>query len=200
MRRLLLTLALILTATWPARAENLRTAILGGGCFWCVEADFDKVDGVVETVSGYTEGTIVAAAVDPTPRPGNKRIEAVRVTYDADIVDYETLVTLFLRSIDPLDDGGQFCDRGDLYRTAIFVTAPQDRAVATAALEAARDALGAPVVTTVRQLDAFYPAQEGHQNYAYKNPLRYGVYRKGCGRDRRVRELWGAAASFAGTS
>lgn len=179
-----------LSATVATAGEE-KTAIFAGGCFWCVEADFDKVDGVTETVSGYTGGT--------TPDPTYKEVtygdtghyEAVRITYDPDKVDYPTLVDYFLRHIDPTDAGGQFCDRGDSYRTAIFVDGPEERAVAEAAIAAAGTVLEAPVATKVIDAAAFTPAEGYHQNYYRTNTTRYDYYRWACGRDARIDEVWG---------
>lgn len=187
--------ALGLAAT-PVAAEDLRTAVVAGGCFWCVESDFDKVDGVVETISGYSGGTTADPDYTVVSTQSSGHLEVVQITYDADILSYDTLVSLFLRSIDPLDDGGQFCDRGEPYTTAIFVKGEDEQAIAKAALAEAEKALGAPLATTVREAAPFYAAEDGHQDYYKKNPLRYTIYRKGCGRDARVKELWGEDAAF----
>ncbi len=190
---LLATLGLLAT---PVTAEDLRTAVVAGGCFWCVESDFDKVDGVVETISGYSGGASENPDYKAVSAAGSGHLEVVQITYDADILGYDILVSLFLRSIDPLDDGGQFCDRGEPYTTAIFVKDEDEQAIAQAALAEAEAVLGAPLATTVREAAPFYAAEDGHQDYYKKNPLRYTVYRKGCGRDARVKELWGKDAAF----
>lgn len=176
----------------PADAE---TANFAGGCFWCTEYDFEKLPGVYEAISGYSGGT----SSNPTYRQvtgGNTgHYEAVQVIYDSDVVSYQTLVEYFFRTIDPTDDGGQFCDRGPSYRPAIFVGTAQKRAIAEAVkaeLES-RDDLP-PIVVPILEEAPFYNAEAYHQNYARVNALRYRSYRLGCGRDARLREVWGAEA------
>ena len=175
--------------------ENLETAIFAGGCFWCVESDFDKVDGVLETVSGYTAGN----TTNPTYKTHTKQghLEAVKVVYDSSRVEYGELVDYFLRHIDPTDDGGQFCDRGNSYRTAVFVNSAEERAeveMQFAAIEQA-SILPGPIVTRVMDETAFYEAETHHQNYYMKNPARYKLYRVGCGRDKRVAQVWSKAGA-----
>lgn len=169
---------------------NLETAIFAGGCFWCVESDFDKVDGVLETVSGYTAGN----STNPTYKTHTKQghLEAVKVVYDSSKVEYGELVDYFMRHIDPTDDGGQFCDRGNSYRTAVFVDSAEERAEVEAQFEAINNAgiLPAPIVTRVLDETAFYEAERYHQDYYMKNPARYKLYRVGCGRDKRVAKVW----------
>jgi len=177
-----------------ATAEEAKTAIFAGGCFWCVEADFDKVDGVSATVSGYTGGTTENPTYKQVTYGDTGHYEAVRVTYDPAKVDYATLVDYFLRHIDPTDAGGQFCDRGDSYRTAIFVDGAEERRIAEAAIAAADAALEDPVVTPVIDASTFTPAEDYHQDYYLKSPTRYEYYRWGCGRDARIDEVWGSAA------
>ncbi|MEQ8308720.1 MAG: peptide-methionine (S)-S-oxide reductase MsrA [Hoeflea sp.] len=175
-------------------AANTGVAIFAGGCFWCVEADFDKVDGVKETVSGYIGGE----EDNPTYKThvANGDREAVRITYDPSAVSYDELLKTFFRTVDPTDDGGQFCDRGFSYTTAVYtVNAAQAEAAQEAKADAA-DALGKPVVTEIVDASEFWPAEEYHQNYYKKNPIRYRYYRYGCGRDSRVEELWGSAANY----
>lgn len=175
--------------------ENAETAIFAGGCFWCVESDFDKVDGVVETISGYTGGT----SLDPTYRnhtAGGHR-EAVKITFDPDVVSYEELVEYYFHHIDPIDMGGQFCDRGHSYTTAIYALDDAQADAARMEIEAidASGVLPSRVVTTVERASAFYPAEDYHQDYHLKAPLKYNFYRQACGRDDRVEELWGATVS-----
>lgn len=184
-----------LPASLPANAENLQTAIFAGGCFWCVESDFDQVDGVRETVSGYTGGTLQNPTYRQVGRGDTGHYEAVAITFDADIVTYDQLAHAFFRSIDPTDAGGQFCDRGATYRTAAFVSDAQ-RPLAEAAKRQAQADLGAPIVTEILPAVTFWPAEGYHQNYYRTNAQRYNYYRNGCGRDQRVFELWGAAAPF----
>ncbi len=175
--------------------ENAETAIFAGGCFWCVESDFDKVDGVVETISGYTGGT----SLDPTYRnhtAGGHR-EAVKITFDPDVVSYEELVEYYFHHIDPIDMGGQFCDRGHSYTTAIYTLNDTQADAARMEIDAidASGVLPSRVVTVVERAGAFYPAEEYHQDYYLKAPLKYNFYRQACGRDDRVEELWGAKVS-----
>ena len=169
---------------------NLETAIFAGGCFWCVESDFDKVEGVLETVSGYTGGT----TTNPTYKTHTKQghLEAVKVVYDSSKVEYGKLVDYFVRHIDPTDDGGQFCDRGNSYRTAVFVDGADERAEVEAQFATIEQAgiLPAPIVTRVLEETTFYDAETYHQNYYQKNPARYKLYRVGCGRDKRVAQVW----------
>jgi peptide-methionine (S)-S-oxide reductase len=183
----------LVMAALPLRAENLQVAVFAGGCFWCVESDFDHVEGVTETISGFTGG----ALENPTYNGNHEgHYEAVQITYDADVVSYEQLLHAFFRSIDPLDAGGQFCDRGFAYKTAVFADDAQRDAAEAAKAQASRD-LNAQVVTEVLPMAAFWPVDGYHQNYYMTNRARYEYYRNGCGRDRRVLELWGDAAPFA---
>jgi methionine-S-sulfoxide reductase len=176
----------------PGSNDGTAVAIFASGCFWCTESDFEKVPGVVEAVSGYIGGT----DPDPTYREvsagGTGHAEAVRLRYDPDVVTYEELLDVYWRNVDFLDAGGQFCDRGDQYRSAIFV---RDEAQKRAALESKRELersgrYGGPVVTQVVEGGTFHPAEDYHQDYYKKNPLRYKFYRYGCGRDARLAELW----------
>jgi peptide-methionine (S)-S-oxide reductase len=202
--------ALALTLSAGAAFAETRTALFAGGCFWCVEADFEKVEGVIEAVSGFAGGTTENPTYKEVTRGGTGHLEVVKITYDDEKVSYEELVRMFFRSIDPLDAGGQFCDRGESYSTAIFVSDPEDRAAAAAAKVAAERDLGQDIVTPIRDAATFYPAEEYHQDYYKKDDLilsRFGPiskakaykrYREACDRDERVRELWGNQALFAG--
>lgn len=193
-----------------AQADAPREAIVAGGCFWCVEADFENVPGVIDVVSGFSGGDEVNPSYKEVSRSKTGHFEAVSITYDHDILPYRSLIDMFLRSIDPTDDGGQFCDRGPSYKTAIFVHTPAERADAGAAIALAEQTLGQPVVTPVLDASAFYPAGAFHQNYARQKGIiitrfgpkskanAYKAYRLACGRDERVRELWGDQAPFAG--
>ncbi len=197
--RLTVGLAVFLAALAGStvKAEDLKTAIFAGGCFWCVEADFDKVPGVTETVSGYTGGTVP----DPTYRQvtggDTGHFEAVRITYDADVVTYAELLEVFWHSVDPTDAGGQFCDRGSSYRTGIFVLNERQQELALETKQEAAEALGQPIATIIEPAGPFYPAEDYHQDYYEKNPVRYNYYRWSCGRNDRVKELWGDQA-YAG--
>lgn len=190
-RRFAALLLAALALTGAAQAEE-RQAYFAGGCFWCVEADFQKLEGVGDVVSGFTGGTLE----NPTYRGNHEgHFEAVEVNYDSDVISYEELVRYFWRHIDPLDDGGQFCDRGFSYRTAIFVSSDEERAIA----EATRSEVDAlfeddSVATEIRPATRFWPVEAYHQEYADKNPLRYNFYRRGCGRDARIADLWDGKA------
>ncbi len=195
-----------------AVAQDTRTLVVAGGCFWCVEADFEKVDGVTDVVSGYTGGTLENPSYREVTRGGTGHYEAVEITYDPDEVTARRLLDLFFRSVDPTDAGGQFCDRGESYRTAIFVADADERTAAEAAKAEAQAALGQEIVTPILDAAPFYLAEDYHQDY-YKSDERLAVtsvgiavpksvayqrYREGCGRDARVRQLWGTDAPFAG--
>lgn len=187
---------------FPAHAEKIETAIFAGGCFWCVEKDFDLVKGVTATTSGYAGGTIK----NPTYENHEGNFEAVKVTYDAEKVSFDQLAAIFLRTIDVTDDGGQFCDRGDAYKTAIFTMDDVQNKVALAAVKAGEADLGAKIVTPIIPFTTFTDAEDYHQNY-YQGTNRvltrfgyviqseaYAAYREGCGRDARVRQVWGNKA------
>jgi peptide-methionine (S)-S-oxide reductase len=184
-----------------AQAE-IEKAYVAGGCFWCVESDFEKVKGVVDVVSGYTGGEIES----PTYRNHEGHYEAVEITFDNAVISYDELMAKFLRSVDVLDAGGQFCDRGDAYRTAIFVTGDSQRKAAEAAVADAEAVLGQKIVTPVLAGKTFWIAEDYHQDYYKGDNLivtrvgpksqmnAYAYYRESCGRDARVREVWGAEA------
>ncbi|MEM7078621.1 MAG: peptide-methionine (S)-S-oxide reductase MsrA [Pseudomonadota bacterium] len=160
--------------------------VLAGGCFWCVESDFEKLASVGDVISGYAGGS----SQSPTYRNHADHLEVVKVPYDANEVSYRELVDYFLRHIDPLDAGGQFCDRGYSYTTAIFYASDAEKAEAEAAIDAAEQALGTEIVTPLVPLTDFWRAEEYHQDYYKKNPVRYRYYRNGCGRDARVAAVW----------
>lgn len=173
------------TAAAPAYNGPRAEAVFAGGCFWSMETDFDHLAGVVETVSGYTGG----ARRNPTYDNHNGHYEAVRVVYDPRRLTYQQLLDYFFRHIDPTDEGGQFCDRGDSYRTAVFVTGEQ-RTAAESSRDATSRLLARRIATQVLPLREFYPAEEYHQNFAQKNPDYYRRYRVGCRRDQRVAAVW----------
>lgn len=175
----------------PGDPPGSAVAVFAGGCFWCTEADFDKIPGVIATVSGFTGGRVANPSYEQVTRGRTGHIEAVRVTYDPARISYRKLADRFYRTVDPLDAGGQFCDRGYQYRTAIFVTKEQ-RAEAEAATKAVRGALKRPVATLLLPAGQFYPAEAYHQDYHQKNPIRYRYYRSRCGRDERLAAVWGA--------
>lgn len=189
--------ALMLWGAAGARAADTATAIFAGGCFWCVESDFDHVPGVLKTESGYTGGTLKDPTYDQVSAGGTGHREAVRVTYDPAKVSYGRLLGAFFHSVDPTDDGGQFCDRGVSYMSAIFVGSDAERQQAEAAKNAAAQELGKKIATTIETAQTFYPAEDYHQDYYKKNPIRYKFYRWNCGRNQRVEEVWGDRA-YAG--
>lgn len=192
-----------------AHAEDIRTTVVAGGCFWCVESDFEGVGGVVEVVSGFAGGDVVNPSYRDVVRGGTGHLEVVEITYDADVLPYAELLRLFLRSVDPLDAGGQFCDRGESYTTAIFVADEREREIAQGAIGEAEGVLGQPVVTPIRDAATFYPAEDYHQDYyrsdeiiltrfgPRRKEVAYELYRQGCGRDQRVLDVWGSEAAFA---
>lgn len=192
----------------PAQAADTQVLTVAGGCFWCVEADFESVEGVSEVVSGYTGGTTENPTYKEVTRGGTGHYEAVQILFDPATVSRKTLLDMFLRSVDPTDAGGQFCDRGESYRTAIFVDGADQAAAAKTAVSQAQQALGQKIVTPILPAAPFYRAEDYHQDY-YKGdkliltrfgPKRqseaYDRYRKACKRDARVRSLWGDAAPF----
>ncbi|TFI57343.1 peptide-methionine (S)-S-oxide reductase MsrA [Sphingomonas parva] len=178
-------------AQQPRAAPGQAKAVFAGGCFWCTEADFEKVPGVVSAVSGYTGGTLANPSYKKVSAGGTGHYEAVLVTYDPRRVSYAALVRHFFRTVDPTDAGGQFCDRGDSYRTAVFVGTPAERKLAEAEKAAADRQLGGRVVTPIVAAGRFYPAEDYHQDYYKKNPVRYRYYRWRCGRDARLEQVWG---------
>ena len=176
----------------PAPAHTAK-ATFAGGCFWCVEADFDKVPGVISTTSGYIGGRTANPTYEQVSGNTTGHAEAVEIVFDPAKVSYEQLLTHFWRTIDPTTADRQFCDVGSPYRTAIFTHGPQQAAAAAAsksALETSKP-FKEPIVTTVEPAGTFYPAEGYHQDYYKKNPVRYSYYRASCGRDARLQVLWG---------
>ena len=166
-------------------------AVFAGGCFWCTEADFDKLPGVVSTTSGYTGGRVANPTYKQVSAGGTGHIEAVRVVYDPRRISYASLVQRFLRTVDVTDGGGQFCDRGESYRPAIFVATDDQRRASRAALAAASKQIGKKTEVAVLPAARFWAAEGYHQDYYKKNPVRYRYYRWNCGRDQRLKKLWG---------
>ena len=177
-----------------ASAQETRVATFAGGCFWCIESDFDRVPGVLKTISGYTGGRTKDPTYKKIVRGDTGHHEALQITYDPKKVTYKQLLTVFWHSIDPIDSGGQFCDRGEPYETAVFVHNEEQRKLAEASKAAAKEKLGQKIFTPVESAAKFYRAEEYHQDYHNKSPLRYKYYRWNCGRNQRVRELWGGDA------
>lgn len=191
-----MVLSALLALGSPARAMELHTlerAIFAGGCFWCTEADFEKVPGVVSVTSGYTGGDVADPSYEQVSTGRTGHTEAVEVLYDPDQVSYEALLEVFWRNIDPTTPDRQFCDSGSQYRAEIFYLNPRQQALAEASRAAlqADKPFDAPIVTAISAAGPFYPAEDYHQDYYQKKPMRYRYYRLGCGRDQRLRELWG---------
>lgn len=183
-------------ASKAAGPDGLEVATFAGGCFWCVESDFDKVPGVERTVSGYTGGHVENPTYKQVSHGGTGHREAVQVFYDPEKVSYDELLDVFWRSVDPTDSGGQFCDRGESYKTAIFANSPEQRHLAEASKKKLEESgvLSEPVVTPIETAGPFWPAEEYHQDYYKKNPFRYKYYRYSCGRDARLKKVWGEEA------
>ncbi|SHH60818.1 peptide-methionine (S)-S-oxide reductase MsrA [Marivita hallyeonensis] len=194
--------------TLSAKAGETRELVVAGGCFWCVEADFERVRGVKEVVSGYTGGTTDNPTYKQVTGGRTGHYEAVKIIYDSGRISQNQLYDMFFRSIDPTDAGGQFCDRGQSYATAIFVSDSAQKAAAEQAKAKAQAELGQRIVTPILSAKAFFEAEDYHQNY-YKGTNRvltrfgpikqseaYKRYRTACGRDARIKQLWGNAAPF----
>jgi len=172
---------------------NLRTATFAGGCFWCVESDFEKVEGVVEVISGYTGGHKDHPTYEEVSSGGTGHLEAIEVRYDPDKISYEALLDIFWRHVDPTDPGGQFVDRGDQYRSAIFYRNEEERQLAEASKKKLAESgrFDKPIVTEIIKLTTFYPAEDYHQDYYKKSDLRYKFYRWNSGRDAFLKRAWG---------
>ena len=181
----------------PAPNAKRATAIFAGGCFWCMEPPFDKVDGVLSTISGYTSGTKINPTYAEVSAGKTGHTEALQIVYDPSKVTYEKLLRVFWRNHDPLTANAQFCDKGSQYRAGIYYSTSEERKLAEASKAAIEQSgrFKQPIVTEIVPATAFYPAEEYHQDYYLKNPLRYRYYRASCGRDRRLQELWGDEAN-----
>jgi peptide methionine sulfoxide reductase msrA/msrB len=180
-----------------AHPENLRKATFAGGCFWCSEADFEKTDGVIEVISGYTGGRTENPNYEEVSSGRTEHLEAVQVSYDSTQITYQQLLEVFWRHVDPTDPGGQFADRGPQYRTAIFYHDEEQRRVAEASKKDLEQSgrFRKSVVTEIRPLTPFYAAEGYHQDYYKKNSLRYSLYRQGSGRDQFIQQVWGQPAA-----
>ena len=196
-RRVALAALILVGAALPAASAppaKTASAVFSGGCFWCTESDFDHIPGVVSTTSGYAGGRVANPTYEQVSAGGTGHIESVKVVYDPAKVSYQTLVARFFRTVDPLDSGGQFCDRGSQYRTAIFVADAAQRRIAEATKARAAALLKKPVATLILPAGPFYAAETYHQDYYRKNPVPYRYYRYRCGRDARLTALWGNGA------
>jgi peptide methionine sulfoxide reductase msrA/msrB len=176
----------------PGPPPKLAKATFAGGCFWCMEPPFDAVPGVYSTTSGYAGGHVTNPTYEQVSAGTTGHAESLQVAYDPSVVSYEQLLAVFWRNVDPTDSGGQFCDRGQQYRSAIFYSdEAQERAAVASKEELEKAGVLREVATEVVPLQAFYPAEAYHQDFYRKNPARYKMYRTGCGRDRRLEQLWG---------
>lgn len=175
-----------------ASSTEQQTATFAGGCFWCSESDFEKLDGVISVTSGYTGGELKNPTYKQVSSGKTGHTEGIEIIFDSRQVSYSELLEYFWTTIDPTDGGGQFCDRGQQYRGEIFYHSEAQREAAELSLQALEESgiLGAPIATKITAASTFYPAEEFHQDYYKKNPVRYKYYRWGCGRDKRLKELW----------
>jgi peptide-methionine (S)-S-oxide reductase len=179
---------------WPAPKPNLARATLAGGCFWCMEPPFEKLTGVVSVTSGYTGGQKPNPTYEEVSAGATGHAEAVEIVYDPQKVSYAQLLDVFWHNVDPTQADAQFCDHGRQYRTAIFTHDEEQRRLADESKKQVQARFPKPVVTEIVPASRFYPAEEYHQDFYRRNPVRYYSYRAGCGRDRRLKELWGEAA------
>lgn len=175
------------------RQAGLQTAVFAGGCFWCTESDFDKVKGVVSTTSGYIGGSVKNATYEQVSAGGTGHAEAVEIKFDPKKITYANLLKVYWLSIDPLTENRQFCDSGSQYRSAIFYIGESQKKQALAYKKSLEDSkfFKEPIVTEINAATIFYPAEDYHQDYHRKNPVRYNYYRSSCGRDARLKQVWG---------
>ena len=185
--------AFVLLAAVGARAGDVAPGTFAGGCFWCMQPPFDTVPGVVSTTVGYTGGHVDHPTYEQVSAGGTGHAESIQVVFDPAKVTYRQLLDVFWRNVDPTTRDRQFCDVGHQYRTAIFFHDDEQRREAEASRDAVAKRLGQPVVTEIVPAGTFYPAEDYHQEYYRKNPVRYRFYRYTCGRDRRLAEVWGEA-------
>lgn len=171
---------------------TLATAVFAGGCFWCMEVPFDTLPGVLKTISGYTGGHLDNPTYEAVSNGDTGHYETIEVTYDPRVINYEKLLDVFWRNIDPFDNEGQFCDKGDQYKSVIFYQDETQKNLAEASkLGISKKLGGKKIVTEIKPAGKFYPAEDYHQDYYLKNPYRYKFYRYTCGRDRRLKQVWG---------
>jgi peptide-methionine (S)-S-oxide reductase len=171
--------------------DKKAVAIFAGGCFWCMEPPFEALPGVIKTISGYTDGHTENPTYKEVSNGKTGHLEAVQVTYDPTIISYEKLLEVFWHNIDPFDDDGQFCDKGDQYKAAIFYQDDKEKQLAeTSKIEIKKKLLDREIFTSIKPAGKFYPAEDYHQDYYLKNPIRYKYYRFTCGRDRRLSKIW----------
>ena len=193
---LLMGLALVMGAAAQTKPSSTATATVAGGCFWCVEADFDKVEGVISTTSGYIGGQVANPKYEQVVTGTTGHTEAVEIVYDPAKVSYEQLLDVFWRNHDPLVKDRQFCDRGSQYRPGIFFHSDAQQQAAEATKKTVQARFSPRLVQTeITKATTFYKAEDYHQDYYLKNPVRYKLYRYNCGRDARLEELWGKPGS-----
>ena len=198
--RLIISMLMAWFLSFPAFADTppapkLESVVLAGGCFWCIEADYEKLDGVMDVISGYAGGHVKNPTYKQVSAGGSGHIEVVKVTYDANKINYSQILDYFWRHIDPTRDDGQFCDRGSQYRPAIFYQdeAQKELAIASTKNIEQTKPFAQPLKVELIQATVFYPAEDYHQDYYKKNPIRYNFYRYNCGRDARIEQLWGGS-------
>ena len=191
--RAIIAMLLCVASVGAADAQELARATFAGGCFWCMEPPFDKLPGVVSTTSGYTGGHTANPTYEQVSSGRTGHTEAVEVVYDPRTVTYAQLLDVFWRNIDPLTANAQFCDAGSQYRSGIFVHDETQRRMAEESKRAVAQRLDEPIVTEIVAASKFWPAEEYHQDYYKKNPIRYQFYRATCGRDERLEAIWGPA-------
>jgi len=177
----------------------LKTAIFAGGCFWCMESDFESFDGIPDVQSGYAGGHVENPAYKAVSQGGTGHREVIQVTYNPAVIGYEKLLEIFWRNIDPFDDGGQFCDKGYQYTAAVFASNDEERTLAESSKAALEKRFGRAIVTEIVPVATFYPAEDYHQNYYKMHSWRYKYYRGRCGRDERLQEIWGNEAGGGAT-
>jgi peptide-methionine (S)-S-oxide reductase len=179
------------TVAAPAPGPGQRVAVFAGGCFWCMEKPFDQMPGVLSTTSGYAGGAVESPSYEQVSSGGTGHIEVVEVRFDPSKVTYAQLLNTFWRNVDPLAVNRQFCDAGPQYRSAVFALDEEQRALAEASRDELSKRFGREVATEVLPAARFWPAEDYHQDYYLKNPIRYSYYRSRCGRDARLKDLWG---------
>ncbi|MGE8943611.1 peptide-methionine (S)-S-oxide reductase MsrA [Leptospira interrogans] len=192
-----LAAAAVMALATAASAQQTETATFASGCFWCTESDFEKVPGVIDATSGYLGGKTANPTYKEVSAGGTGHTEGVEVKYDPSKVTYQQLLDVYWKNVDPFDKGGQFCDRGDQYRPAIFYHNDEQKRLAEES-KASLEKSGRfkdPIVVEITQASTFTKAEDYHQNYADKNPIQYIIYRHGCGRDARLQAIWGKPAS-----
>lgn len=202
MKHIFLTLALLLglngaagaQVLQPPPAPGLKTAAFAGGCFWCMVHPFQALDGVTGVISGYAGGTVSNPTYQQVSSGSTGHKEAVQVTYNPARVSYQQILDVYWRNVDPFDAGGQFCDRGNEYATEIFAADPEQRRLAEQSMQGLQERFGRPIATGIVDAGPFYRAEEYHQDYHSKNPVRYRYYRYACGRDARLGQVWGEEA------